>query len=224
MFYNRTIRWLVKFPAPYALGLLWWLEVTVLMCSIAGASLWSNFLFLNIKISREAWLFPLAQATYLLVFYILHFEFARTSQLMESLMHIHRMGGAELMDRLYKLALKESKEAQKEAPLGEKEVPSKPEIPDPFRAPDRIRASAGPFRIRYFIVLPTAAILYLFGFASTIYRIFARQLLAWDPGQVVVPALAAVAVSTACYWYLMPYLPGYVSVRRMLGYKPPEGE
>jgi hypothetical protein len=73
-------------------------------------------------------------------------------------------------------------------------------------------------------VLPTAAILYLFGFASTIYRIFTRQMLAWGPGQIVVPVLAAVAVSTMCYWYLMPHLPGYVSVRRMLGYKPPEGE
>ena len=219
MFFSRLIRWLSGFPAPYALGLLWWLEVTVLMCAIAGGYFLSNFLFENVKARWEYWLFPLAQITYLLVFYIMHFEFTRTSQLMEALMHIHRMGGRELVDHLHKTAIEESDIRTRQD--GEHEMDK---IPNPFSPPLRIRASAGPFRIRYFIVLPTAAILYLISFASTIYRIFTRQIQSWDPGYVIMPALIAVALSAVCFWLLMPYVPGYVGLRRLLGHKPHEGE
>jgi hypothetical protein len=219
MFFKRLIRWLAGFPAPYALGLLWWVEVTVLMCTITGAYLLSNFIFENIKTSMELWLFPIEQVIYLVVFYIMHFEFTNTSLLMEALVHIERMGGRDLVDGLYNKAIRDSEDLAKLNPGGKKEI-----IPNPFGPPDRIRASAGAFRIRYFIVLPTVAILYLLSFASTIYRIFARQIQTWEPSQAVFAALVAVAMSTICYWLLMSFLPGYVSVRRIIGHKPSEGE
>jgi len=214
MFFPRFIKWLARLPAPYALGLLWWAEATIILCSLAGSWLISLWLFDHIRPSLRILLFPIALVTYLLVFYILHFTFSKVSQLMEALMHIHRLGGLIQVNRM--LAREKADRMEDDEKL------SGEEMPDPFAPPARIRASAEPFKIRYFIVLSTTLVLYLMSFASTIYRIFARQFQTWETGLLVVHALVTVAVGCVCFWLLMPSLPGYVSVREMLGQKKPK--
>jgi hypothetical protein len=214
MFFPRFIRWLSGLPAAYALGLLWWGEITILLCSLAGGYLLSVYLFDNLTGSRQNYLFILAILTYLVVFYFGHFTFAKNSQLMEALLHIHRLGGVA---RIEKLALDEQNMLLKDTSETVKKF-------YPFAPPERIRASAGAFRIRYFIVLPTFIFLYLLGFTSTIYRIFTHQILSWEPGYLVLPALASAIVGCLCFGFLMPALPGYVSVRGLLGQKTQEGE
>jgi len=218
MFFRRLIRWLADLPAPFALGLLWWAEVTVLLCAMVGAGLLSDFLFDNAKARWENWLFPIALVTYFAVFYLLHFEYTGISLLMEGLVHIHRMGGRARVETLYREA-KKKQEEEKSAGI----EPST-EAMDPYAPPRRIRASAGIFKLRYFIVLPTALVLYLLSFASTIYRIFARQIETWEPSYLVMPAFAMVFIGSFCYWFLMPHLPGYVSVRGLLASRSSEGE
>jgi hypothetical protein len=222
MFFPRFIKWLAGLPAPYGLALLWWIEVTVLLCSLAGGYFLSGFLFENIAPRYQDWLFPAALVTYLLVFYIIHFEFGKISQLMEALMHIHRMGGLPRIERLRQEELKEI--ARMKDSGGESEGKTEKDIYDPLEPPRRIRASAQVFQTRYFVVLPSAFLLYLLSFAGTIYRIFTRQIQSWDPAGLALPVLAAVAVACACYWLLMPWLPGYVSVRSLLGHKPVGGD
>jgi uncharacterized membrane protein YqhA len=211
MFFPRFIKWLARLPAPYALGLLWWAEATIILCSLAGGWLMSVWLFDHIKPSLRILLFPIALVTYFLIFYLLHFTFSKVSELMEALMHIHRIGGPIQVERLL----------SRERAMRQEEV-EEGEMPDPYEPPERIRASAEQFKIRYFVVLPTALVLYLLSFASTIYRIFARQFQTWEPGLLVAHAFASVIVACVCYWLLMPSLPGYVSVRRLLGQKKPE--
>jgi len=214
MFFPRFIKWLARLPAPYALGLLWWAEVTIILCSLAGGWLISDWLFNHIRPSLRILLFPIGLVTYFFIFYLLHFTFSKVSELMEALMHIHRLGGPVMAKKL--LA------REKAAKEGEEEAVEDMEIPDPYSPPERIRASAEPFKIRYFIVLPTALVLYLMSFASTIYRIFARQFQTWETGLLVTHAFVTVLIGCICFWLLMPSLPGYVSVRCLLGQKKPK--
>ena len=214
MFFPRFIKWLARLPAPYALGLLWWAEVTIILCSLAGGWLISDWLFNHIRPSLRILLLPIALVTYFLIFYLLHFTFSKVSELMEALMHIHRLGGPVQAERL----LEREKAAWEEEP----EAVEEDGLPDPYGPPERIRASAEPFKIRYFIVLPSVLVLYLMSFASTIYRIFARQFQTWETGLLVAHAFAIVIIACICFWLLMPSLPGYVSVRRLLGQKKPE--
>lgn len=213
MFFPRFIKWLARLPAPYALGLLWWAEVTIILCALAGGWLISDWLFNHIRPSLRILLFPIALVTFFFIFYLLHFTFSKISELMEALMHIHRLGGPVMAERLV-VREKTGREAEQDK--------AEEDIPDPFDPPERIRASAEPFKIRYFVVLPTALVLYLMSFASTIYRIFARQFQTWEAGLLVGHAFAIVIVACLCFWLLMPSLPGYVSVRRLLGQKKPE--
>jgi len=213
MYFRRLIRWLAGLPPPYALGILWWGESTVLLCSLAGGFLLSAYLFNNLKPSWQSWLFPLALLTWLIVFYVLHTAFAWNSLLMEGLVNIHRLGGIRRVD----LLLARERDERREGDEGE-------ELVDPFAPPDRIRASSESFKLRYFVVMPSALVLYLLGFASTIYRIFARQVHAWEPGMLILPALAATLVACMCFWFLMPMLPGYISVRRLFWRRKSEGE
>jgi hypothetical protein len=213
MRFRRLIRWLGGLPPSYALGVLWWGESTVLLCSLAGGYLLSAYLFDNLKPSWQSWLFPLALVTWLVVFYVQHTAFAWNSALMEGLVNIHRLGGIRRVDLL--LARERDERGEGEEGKG---------LKDPFAPPERIRASAESFKVRYFVVLPSAFVLYLLGFASTIYRIFARQVHAWEPGVLVLPALAAALVACVCYWLLMPMLPGYISVRGLLWPGKSEGE
>jgi hypothetical protein len=148
----------------------------------------------------------------------MHTAFGKVSQLMEALVHIHRLGGLARLERLRREHLPEG--AEGDGKEGDKEA-----VPDdPLAAPERIRASAEAFRLRYFIVLPTAIFLYLGSFASTIYKIFAHQIETWEPGLLLIPMLAIVGVACLCFWLLIPHLPGYVSVRRLLGHRPPQGD
>ena len=206
-------------PAPYALGLLWWGKVTIFLCSIVGGHLFSIFLFVAMKVRFEDWLFTSGLLTYFLIFYLIYFEFGKNSQLMEALLHIHRMGGPSRVETLRKEAIEQAMEEK-----GIDAVEAGKEIFDPYAEPGRIRASANAFRIRYFIVFPTALVLYLLSFASTIYRIFARQIATWEPSHLVVPAFATAIVAGVCYWLLMPYLPGYVNLKKLLGGEPSEGD
>ncbi len=219
MFFSRLIRWLAGLPAPYALGLLWWGEVTVLFFTMAGGHTLSGFVYEELAIRWENWLFPIALVTYLLMFFVIHREFGKISQLMEAVIHIHRMGGLERIERLRQEEMRQRKPEK----LKENEEAGE-EIFDPLAPPERIRASAEAFKIRYFVVLPVAFLLYLMSFTSTIYKIFTRQVLKWDPSSLAIPALAAVAVACLCFWLLMPHLPGYVSVRILLGHKSREGD
>jgi hypothetical protein len=165
------------------------------MCSLAGGYLLSLWLFGNLRPSHQQWLFVLALLTYFLVFYIIHFAFSRNSQMMESLIHIHRHGGLECLEFLHR--------HEKKSVDG---------------------TSAGSFKIRYFIMLPTMLVLYLLAFTSTIYNLFARQIQTWDPGMLVLLVFAAAIVSSLCFWQLMPFLPGYVSVRKLIGFQKVTGE
>jgi hypothetical protein len=137
------------------------------------------------------------------------------SLLIEGLAIINRLGGPERAERLFIL----EKKKREEGAEGEEEP-----LVNPFSAPERIRASAEGFKRRYFILLPTALVLYLVSFTSTIYRIFARQILTWEPGYLVLPALGTAVLVVACFWFLMPYLPGNVSMLKLLGYREPEGD
>lgn len=211
MFFPRFIKWLVGLPAPYGLGLLWWGEVTILLCSLIGVYLLSNWGLEKVLPKYEGWLFPGALLAYLVIFYIIHFEFGKVSQLMESLMHIHRMGGLLRIERL-RAEVENSGEVDTETGDDDGKVQKY----DPLAPPDRIRASAQVFQIRYFVVLPTALLLYLLSFAGTIYRLFTRQILAWEPAGLAMSALGAVIVACLCYWLLMPNFPGYVSIRQLL--------
>ncbi len=219
MLYPRIIRWLAKLPPPFALGLLWWSEITAVMCSLAGGYLLSIWLFSNLRPSFQQWLFVLALLTYFLVFYILHFAFSRNSQMMESLIHIHRHGGLEHLEFVL------GREKRSEDGNGSCEDQGGKEANyDPLEPPMKIRASAGSFKIRYFIMLPTMLVLYLLAFTSTIYNLFARQIQTWDPGMLVLLTFAAAIVSLLCFWQLMPVLPGYVSVRKLIGFQKVTGE
>jgi len=225
MIFPRFIRWLSELPPPFALGLLWWGEITVCLCSLSGGYFLSVFLIENLKPSYQLLLFPLALIIYLLVFYILHLIFTYISLLMEGLVHIHRLGGKRRAKEL-------SKEARRLKTLTEDKVSYDPwgepvedePLIDPFAEPPKIRASAEQFKIRYFIILPATLVLYLLSFAVTIYRIFTRQIQTWEPGHLVLPALTTAAVGCLCYWLLMPALPGYVSVRKLIGNKTLEGD
>jgi hypothetical protein len=219
MFFPRFIKWLSRLPAAYALGIIWWGEVTIFLCSIAGGHLLSAFLFRAVKLRFEDWLFPGALLTYFFVIYLILFEFGKASQLMEALLHIHRMGGPKVVDGLRKDAIADLIDRK-----GVDPVQASSDTFDPYAPPERIRASAGAFRIRYFIVLPTALVLYLMSFASTIYRIFVRQIQTWEPSHLVVPALAAAIVGGLCFWFLMPWLPGHVSMGRLLAGGPSGGD
>lgn len=219
MLYPRIIRWLAKLPPPFALGLLWWGEITAVVCSLAGGYLLSQWLFGNLRPSLQQWLFVLALLTYFLVFYILHFAFSRNSQMMESLIQIHRHGGLECLELLLRHEKKSGNGNGSSENQGDKEVKY-----DPLEPPLKIRASAESFKIRYFIVLPTMLALYLLAFMSTIYILFARQIQTWDPGLLVLPTLATAIVGSLCFWQLMPVLPGYVSVRKLIGFKKVTGE
>lgn len=219
MVYPRIIRWLAKLPPPFALGLLWWGETTAVVCFLAGGYLLSHWLFGNPLPSLRQWLFVLDLLTYFLVFYIIHFAFSRNSQMMESLIHIHRHGGLECLELLIRHEKKSGNGNGSSENQGKIEVSY-----DPLEPPVKIRASAGSFKIRYFIVLPTLLVLYLLAFTSTIYILFARQIQTWDPGLLVLIALATAIVSSLCFWQLMPVLPGYVSVRKLVGFKKGTGE
>ncbi len=219
MLYPRIIRWLANLPPPFALGLLWWGEITAVMCSLAGGYLLSNWLFGNLRPSLHQWLFVLALLTYFLVFYIIHFAFSRNSQMMESLIHIHRHGGLECLEFLLR--------QEKKSGDGNGSCENQGEIEasyDPLEPPLKIKASAESFKIRYFIMLPTILVLYLLAFTSTIYILFARQIQTWDPGLLVLVACTAAIVSSLCFWQLMPFLPGYVSVRKLIGFQKATGE
>src|SRR4030042_3906949 len=100
MFFPRFIKWLARLPAAYALGLLWWGEGTVVFFTLAGGYLLSAWLFEHIRVSLRILLFPAALLTFLVVFYVLHFTFVKVSQLMEALVHIHRLGGLGRVEHL----------------------------------------------------------------------------------------------------------------------------
>jgi hypothetical protein len=219
MFFPNFIKWLARNPAPFALGVLWWGESTIVLCTLTGSYLLSSFLFNNLKPSMQPWLFPLALLTYFFVSYVLHFTFGLNSQLMEGLINIHRLGG---LRRAELLTIEEkSQEKDYRDPASNINKPEKHEL---FSAPQRIRASAEAFKIRYFIILPSVIVLYLLSFTSTIYRIFAHQIQTWEPGWLLLPALAFAVIACLCFWLLQPWLPGYVSVRKLIGFKKPEGE
>ncbi len=216
MFFPQAIKWLSRLPAPYALGLLWWGEATVLLCILTGGHLLSILLFEAMKRHYVDLLFPVALLVYLVVFYLLHLAFSWNSLLMEGLVNIHRQGGPDRVEGLRRM--------ERARRLAEGEDPESEERFDPFGRPDRIRASAEAFKIRYFVVLPTALVLYLMSFASTIYRIFAYQVQAWNRGVLFFCALAAVGIGCLCFWLLMPHLPGYVSVRELIHPKRSRGD
>ncbi|HDS30110.1 MAG TPA: hypothetical protein ENN67_03615 [Firmicutes bacterium] len=219
MFFPRYIRRLADMPGPTGLALLWWSEVTVLLCALAAGYFFSSIVFEKLPPRYDSWLFAIALVTYLLVFYIIHFEFVKISQLMEALMHIHRMGGLARIERL-----RREEAIKKKGKGSDDENGTGKELYDPLKPPRRIRASGQVFKIRYFIVLPSAILLYLFCFTGNIYRIFTRQVLSWDPADLVFPALTAALVACVCFWLLMPHLPGYVSLRKLLGNVPEEGD
>jgi hypothetical protein len=217
MFFPRTIRWLAGFPAPFALGILWWAEVTIDLCSITGGYFLSSFIYNNLPPRYDEMLFPLALLTFLLVFFFIYLAFGNISLLMEALLNIHRIGGKLKAEELHRIALKEKDSGTLVEKSGTK-------INDPYGIPERIRASAGAFKIRYFIVFPTAVVLYLLIYASTIYRIFTRQIQSLDPGNLVLPALGVSIFATVCYWLLLPHVPGSVSVPALLGLNPKDRE
>jgi len=218
MLFPTFIKWLAKLPASYALGLLWWAEITVILCSLAGGYLFSAYLFDYMPVANQKWLFAIALLTYLVVYYFIHLVFTKISQLKEMLIDIHRRGGLIYVESL--IRKERIEKIHVETAGGESER----EIPDISKAPGRISASADAFRFRYFVVLPSALALYLLGFTSTIYRIFTRQILTWEPGYLVVPALATAIIGCLCFVFIMPLLPGYVSIRKLIGYKTREGE
>lgn len=213
------LKWLAAHPAPYALGLLWWGEATVILCSLSGGYILSSLLFTNIRVSMQSWLFPIAILTYLLVFFLLHKSFTLNSVLMEGLINIHRHGG---LIRIEHLLREESKLEKSNGDTKHSNIET-PMI-NPLDCPLRISASAAPFRLRYFIVLPTVGILYLISFASTIYRIFARQIMTIEPGSLVMPAFGVASMLAVCFWLLMPAVPGYISVRKLIGFNKHKGE
>ena len=215
MLFSRLIRRLASFPESFALGFLWLAEITTYVCALAGSYLLSRFLFDNIRPDLENLLFSLALLTYLLAFYLVYFIYVRVSLLIEGLAVISRLGGPEKAERAYFL----EKKKREEGTGGEDEP-----MLNPFDAPERVRASAEGFKRRYFILLPTVLVLYLVSFTSTIYRIFARQILTWEPGYLVLPALGTVVLVAACFWFLMPCLSGNVSMLKLLGYREPEGD
>jgi hypothetical protein len=139
--------------------------------------------------------------------------------MMESLIHIHRHGGLECLEFLHRHEKKSVDGNGSCENQGSKETNY-----DPLEPPLKIRASAGSFKIRYFIMLPTMLVLYLLAFTSTIYNLFARQIQTWDPGMLVLLVFAAAIVSSLCFWQLMPFLPGYVSVRKLIGFQKVTGE
>ena len=214
MVYPRFIKWLANLPPPFALGLLWWGEVTILLCSLAGGYLFSGWLFENLRPSLHQWLFVYYLIIWLVVFYVMHLTFSKNSLFLESLIHIHRLGGPSLAESLL-LRMKMDAEI---TPESEKKSENE-DFSDPFSPPSRIRASADTFRIRYFIILPTALVLYLLAFTSKIYILFTHQIQTWEPGLLVFPALASAIVASWCFWNLLPLLPGYVSVRKLIGNK-----
>jgi hypothetical protein len=216
MFFPRLIRWLAGFPAPYALGILWWAEVTIDLCSIAGGYFLSKFLFEHIMPRFDGLLFPLAIITYGVVYYFIYLTFGQSSQLLEGLIRIHRIGGRLKAEELHRKAKKDVKETDKSKDLEP--------IIDPFIAPGKIRASAGTFKIRYFVVFPTAIVLYLLIFASTIYRIFTRQIQTLEPGYLLLPSLGVAIFIAICFWFISPYLPGIVPMHMLLGIKPKDGD
>lgn len=215
MTYRSLIKWLSNQPAPLALGLLFWSEIAIFVFSLAGGWLLARFFVEFQTPFRPVPAFILTFIVYMVAFYILHFIFGRVSQLYECLIDIHRKGGPVRAQNQYK----ETKAEQKSLESCEIE-----EILDPFDPPSRIRASAENFKIRYFLILPTALVLYLLGFASTIYRLFVRQVLPWESGMLMTMALLIAALGFACFWAMMSLIPGYVSVRSLLGHKTPEGE
>ena len=210
MLYPRFIKWLADLPPTYALGLLWWGESTILLCSFAGGYFLSGWLFENLRPSLQQWLFIFYLIIWFIVFYIMHVTFSWISRFMESLLHIHRLGGTTVVNNI----------------LRKQEMDKEPEnstendrISDPYAPPVRIRASAESFKIRYFVILPTVLVLYLLAFTSKIYSLFARQIQTWEPGLLVLPALTSTIVVCWCFWRLMPMLPGYVSVRELISTK-----
>jgi len=215
MFFPRLIRCLAALPESLALGFLWLAEITTFLCVPAGSYLLSKFLFENIRLDLENVLFPGALLAYFVALYAVYFVFGKVSLLIEGLAAIHRLGGPEQAERVFMVEKKKREEGS-----GEEESPPV----DPFRAPERIRASAEAFKRRYFILLPTVLVLYLMSFASTIYRIFARQVLTWEPGSLVLPALGTAVLVAGCFWLLMPHLPGNVSMLKLLGHRKPEGD
>lgn len=219
MFFPFFIKWLSHKPAPFALGLLWWGELTVYICSIAGGYLVSNFIRANIKSNWENALFPLAMATYFLVFYLIMVAFGKVTLLMEALIHIHRMGGPAHLERLQKI-----EEANKNKPGEEEAEEISERKPGLYEEPKRIRASSGVFTLRYLVLLPTVFILYLMSFASTIYKIFTRQLVLIEPGLFVTLGLIVAIVVGICYWQIMRYLPGYVDIAGLMGNVRRKGE
>jgi len=215
MKYTEMIKWLAKQPAAFALGLLFWGEITILICSVAGGWLLSRLLVESVTPFRPTAVFIAVFIINMVVFYLMHFTFGHNSRLMEGLINIHRFGGTDRVERLWREHKRELKDSD-DYKLDE--------IRDPFKPPERIRASAEQFKLRYFLILPTGLVLYLLSFASTIYRLFSRQVLAWEPGMLMLTALLIAALSSACFWSMQMWIPGYVSVRKLLGHKTPEGE
>jgi len=214
MLYPRFIRWLSNLPPPYALGLLWWGESTILLCSLAGGYFLSGWLFENLRPSFQQWLFVFYLIIWFFVFYIFHTAFSQNSRFFESLIHIHRLGGPKLVDlKLLKLRKEQNVAAESE------KSPENDKFSDPYMPPVKIRASAESFKFRYFTILPASLVLYLLAFTSKIYTLFAHQIQTWEPGLLVLPALVTAIVACWCYWSLLPMLPGYISVRKLIGHK-----
>ncbi|MCX6647454.1 MAG: hypothetical protein NTY09_14005 [bacterium] len=219
MLYPRFIRWLSNLPPPFALGLLWWGETTILLCSLTGGYFFSSWLLENLRLSLQQWLFVFYLIIWFFVFYILHTSFSKNSQFFESLIHIHRLGGPIRVDAI----MLKLKIESKDVPEPDK-PPENGELADPYMPPEKIRASAESFKIRYFIILPATLVLYLFAFTSKIYSLFAHQIQTWEPGLLVLPALVTAIVACWCFWRLIPILPGYVSVRKLIGHKKQTGD
>jgi len=213
--YTRIIKWLSKQPGPYALGLLFWSEITIYACSLAGGWLLTRFLVETVTPLRPMPIFIAVLIIYFVVFYLIHLVFSHNSRFFEGLINIHRYGGPDRIARLYN----EEKQA-----LHDKGDESAGSIEDPFSPPVKIRASAENFKLRYFLILPAALVLYFLSFASTIYRLFARQVFTWDFGMLMLIALLLAALSSVCFWSMMPLLPGYVGVRKLFGKSTSEGE
>ncbi len=214
MIYSRLIKWLSGLHGPVALGLLWWGEVCGIFIFLAVGYLLSGYILENIKPVYESWLFPSALIIYFIVLYSVWTIFTNISLVFEGLVHIQRLGG---LDRILTIQAGEALEKRDPGLSGDEFEDGNIETYDPLVPPERIRASSGPFRIRYFIVLPTSLVLYLMGYTSTIYSIFTRQILTWEPGNLVLPALATAVFGCLCYFVLLPLFPGYVSLRKLLG-------
>jgi len=189
------------------------------MCSLAGGYLLSDFFCDNIGPNYEVWLFPLSLAIYFLVLYFIYLDFIHISRLMEGLVLISRLGGRERA--LLLMQAKRHNREKKEGSEGEEE---EEKVEDIFAVPKRIRASINLFKLRYFVIFPSSIVLYLILFASTIYQIFNRQIVAWGPGGLALPSMGAALVAVVCFWVLMPHMPGYVSFKNLIGLGSSEGE